>query len=63
MYCEISIKDLKQKIEKYNDDDILVADTRSNDLSVKLVKIKDGVPDFDDTETLYKSKINYEYLK
>ena len=63
MYCEISIKDLKQKIEKYNDDDILVADTRSNDLSVKLVKIKDGVPDFDNTEILYKSKINYEYLK
>lgn len=63
MYCEISIKDLKQKIEKYNDDDILIADTSSNDLSVKLVKIKDGVPDFDNTETLYKSKINYEYLK
>lgn len=63
MYYEIPIKELKQKIEKYSDDDILVADTRSNDLSVKLVKTKDGIPDFDNTETLYKSEINYEYLK
>lgn len=63
MYCEIPIKELKEKIEKYSDDDVFVADTRSNDLSVKLVKIKDGIPNFDNTETLYKSKINYEYLK
>jgi len=63
MYCEISIKELKKKIEKYNDDDVLVSSTNSNDLSVKLVKRIDGVTNFEDSETLFESKINYEYLK
>ena len=63
MYCEISIKELKKKLEKYNDDDVLVSSTNSNDLSVKLVKRIDGVSNFEDSETLFESKINYEYLK